>query len=159
MLRHVDDELGGLVALLEQRFPGEYVLIVTADHGQCPLPDSVDGVRLDPIQLERVIEERFGAGLTKVVQYTAPSEVWVDTGALWDSGATLDDVAAHLRGLTYRQNLGPYVPRDAVEQDMLDHGEFAGVFAGTWLDQLRDSSSFGPGTFVGGDVDPGIPTV
>jgi hypothetical protein len=159
MLRSVDNELGSLVELLERRFRGEYVLIVTADHGQCPLPDSVDGVRLDPIQLERVIEERFGAGLTKIVQYTAPSEVWLDTGALWDSGATLDDVAAQLRGLTYRQNLGPYVPRDAVEQDMLDHVEFAGVFAGTWLGKLGETSGFGPGSFLGDDVDPGIPSV
>jgi hypothetical protein len=157
MLRHVDDELGGLVQLLEQRFPGEYVLIVTADHGQCPLPDSVDGVRLDPIQLERVIEERFGAGLTTIVEYTAPSEVWIDTGALWDAGATVDDVAAHVRGLTYRENIGPYVPRDAVEQDMLDRQEFAGVFAGTWLQGLRDTSAFGPGSFGGDDIDPGIP--
>jgi Type I phosphodiesterase / nucleotide pyrophosphatase len=159
MLRTVDNELGSLVRDLDERFPGEYVLIVTADHGQCPLPDSVDGVRLDPIQLERVIEERFGAGLTKIVEYTAPSEVWIDSGALWDAGATLDDVAAHLQGLTYRQNIGPYVPRDAVEQDMLDRPEFAGVFAGTWLQGLRETSGFGAGSFKGDDIDPGIPTI
>ena len=53
MLRTVDEQLGRLVEELDARYPGEYVLIVTADHGQCPLPDAVNGVRLDPIQLTR----------------------------------------------------------------------------------------------------------
>ena len=50
-LRAVDEELGRLRSMLDERFD-EYALIVTADHGQCPLPDSVGGVRLDPIQLD-----------------------------------------------------------------------------------------------------------
>ena len=63
-LRAVDEELGR-GSMLDERFPDEYALIVTADHGQCPLPDSVGGVRLDPIQLERFIESRF-SGVTGV---------------------------------------------------------------------------------------------
>ncbi len=57
VLRSVDEQLGRLVDQLEQRFPGEYVLIVTADHGQCPTPDAVGGVRSIPIQLQAVIED------------------------------------------------------------------------------------------------------
>lgn len=157
MVRAVDDELGRLVDLLEQRFPGEYVLIVTADHGQCPLPDEVDGVRLDPIQLERVIEERFGAGLTKAIEYVAPAEIFLRTDQLWDAGATPDDIAAALQDLTYRENIGPYVPRNAIEQDLLDKQEFAGVFASGFLGSLGNTSSFGETVYTGGDVDPGIP--
>jgi len=82
MLNAVDAELGRIVDLLERRFPGEYVLLVTADHGQCPLPDSMDGVRLDPIQLESTIERAFGAGVGTAVQYTAPSEIYLDVDAL-----------------------------------------------------------------------------
>jgi hypothetical protein len=136
MLRTVDEQLRELEAELESRFPGEYVLVVTADHGQCPLPDEVKGVRLDPIQLTRVIEERFGAGPGSVVQNVWPSEVYLNVGGLRDSGASLDDVAAHIRYLTYRQNLGPYVPASAVEQGLLDEAEFSAVFASTWLDRL-----------------------
>lgn len=157
MLHAVDDDLAKLVDLLEVRFPGEYVVIVTADHGQCPLPDAVDGVRLDPIQLERVIEEEFGAGITKVVQSAVPSEVYLDTGALWDSGTTPADVAAHLRHLTYRQNIGPYVPRSAIEEDLLVREEFAAVFATSFLDQLGEVARFGETIYTGDEVDPGIP--
>ncbi len=159
MLRTVDDQLGKLEAELEARFPGEYVLIVTADHGQCPLPDDVKGVRLDPIQLTRVIEERFGAGPGSVVQNVWPSEVYLNVDGLRDAGATIDDVAAHIRHLTYRQNLGPYVPRDAVEQDLLDDPEFAAVFGSTWLaghDGFEDVSGFGQTIYTGDEIDPGI---
>src|SRR3954452_16813642 len=90
MRRAVDDELGRIVRFLDQRFPGEYALFVTADHGQCPLPDSMGGVRLDPIQLEAVIEREFGAGLGKAVEYTAPSEFYLDRDALRDAGASPD---------------------------------------------------------------------
>ena len=157
MLRTVDEQLGRLVAELDARYPGEYVLIVTADHGQCPLPDAVNGVRLDPIQLTRSIEEAFGAGPTSVVQDVWPSEVYMNVPGLRDAGASLDDVAAHIRHLTYRQNLGPYVPRNAIEQDLLDDPEFSAVFASTWLDRLGDVSRFGKTIYTGQDVDPGIP--
>ena len=102
--RAVDEQLGALVDHLEETFPGEYVLIVTADHGQCPLPDAVDGVRLDPIQLQDIDGASFGSGLGTAVQFMAPSEVYLNVKELRDAGATPDDVAAHLRHLTYRQN-------------------------------------------------------
>jgi hypothetical protein len=159
MLHTVDDQLAKLEAELEARYPGEYVLIVTADHGQCPLPDDVQGVRLDPIQLARVIEERFGAGPGSVVQDVWPSEVYLNVDGLRDSGATVDDVAAHIRHLTYRQNLGPYVPRSAIEQDLLDEPEFAAVFASTWLDghrEFADVRDFGDTRYTGDGVDPGV---
>jgi hypothetical protein len=157
MLRAVDDQLARLVDLLEARFPGEYVLIVTADHGQCPLPDAAGGVRLDPIQLERMIEERFGAGIADAVQNVYPSEVYLDVPGLRDAGATPDDVAAFLQDLTYRQNLGPYVPEDAVQQELLDRKEFAAVFSTTWLAGLGDTAAYGETAYGGPDVDPGIP--
>jgi hypothetical protein len=156
MLRTVDEQLAELEAELEARYPGEYVLIVTADHGQCPLPDTVNGVRLDPIQLTRVIEETFGAGPGSVVQNVWPSEVYMNVDGLRDAGASLEDVAAHIRHLTYRQNVGPYVPRSAVEQDLLDEAEFSAVFASTWLDRLVDTSGYPETTYTGDGIDPGV---
>ncbi len=157
MLHAVDDELARMVDILEECYPGEYVLIITADHGQCPLPDAAGGVRLDPIQLESVIEQEFGAGIADAVQNVYPSEVYLDVPGLRDADATPDDVAAFLEGLTYRQNLGPYVPEDAIQQDLLDRREFAAVFSTTWLDELGDTSAYGDTEYAGADVDPGVP--
>jgi hypothetical protein len=67
-------------------------------------------------------------------------------------------VAAFLEGLTYRQNLGPYVPEDAIQQDLLDRKEFAAVFSTTWLEGLGDTSAYGDTEYAGSDVDPGVPT-
>jgi len=76
---------------------------------------------------------------------------------LRDAAASLDDVAAHIRHLTYRQNLGPYVPASAIEQALLDDPEFSAVFASTWLDRLLDAEPFGETTaYVGDAIDPGV---
>jgi len=104
-----------------------------------------------------VIEREFGAGLGKAVQYTAPSEVYLDRDALRDAGATADDVAAALRNLTYRQNLGPYVPASAIEQELLDNPEFAAVFSSDYLLSHEATGWEGSTIYTGTDVDQGIP--
>ena len=152
-LQTVDEELGRLIKSLDERYGTDYVLMVTADHGQCPLPDRVGGVRLDPIQLQARLEQGFD-GVQNVVQSVVPSEIYLDTKRLWDNGgATLEDVAAYLRDYRYRQNIGPYVPATAIEQDLLDMPEFAAVFATTYLDTLRgaDLSHLGATRFTEGD--------
>jgi hypothetical protein len=156
-LRDVDEQLGRLEAQLETLYPGRYALIVTADHGQCPLPDAAGGVRIDPIQLWDDLEREFGGGVFGVVQNVVPSEVYLHADVLWDAGATREDVASFLRDYPYRRNIGPYVPRDAIEQELLDRQQFAAVFATTFLDTLagRDLREFGPGIFPEAEI--GIP--
>ena len=135
-LRDVDEQLGRLVKQLDALYPGRYALIVTADHGQCPLPDAAGGVRLDPIQLWDDLEREFGGGLFSLVQNVVPSEVYVHRDVLWDTGATREDMASFLRDYPYRRNIGPYVPRDVIEQELLDRQQFAAVFATSFLDTL-----------------------
>jgi hypothetical protein len=156
-LRDVDEQLGRLFVQLEAMLPGRYALIVTADHGQCPLPDAAGGVRLDPIQLWEDIEREFGGGLFGFVQSVVPSEVYLHADVLWDAGARREDVAAFLRDYPYRRNIGPYVPRDAIERDLLDRQQFAAVFATTFLDTLagRDLTEFGTGIYPEAEI--GIP--
>lgn len=158
-LRDVDEQLGRLVTQLDALYPGRYALIVTADHGQCPLPDVAGGVRLDPIQLWDDLEHEFGGGLFSLVQNVVPSEVYVHRDVLWDTGATREDMASFLRDYPYRRNIGPYVPRSVIEQELLDRQQFAAVFATSFLDTLagRDlDADFGPGIYP--DADPyGIP--
>lgn len=158
-LRDVDEQLGRLWAELDHLYPDRYALIVTADHGQCPLPDVVGGVRLDPIQLWDDLEREFGGGLFGLVQNVVPSEVYLHSDVLWDAGATREDMASFLRDYPYRRNIGPYVPQSAIEQDLLDRQQFAAVFATSFLDTLagRDlEGDFGPGIYPDADPD-GIP--
>ena len=160
VLQEVDAQLGRLVATLDELFPNDYALIVTADHGQCPLPDDVDGVRLDPVQLAEEIDQRFGGELVTTVQSVVPSEIYLHEGVLRVNGATIDDVAVGLRDYRYRQNIGPYVPQSAIEQELLDTREFSAVFSTTYLASLVDAdlSVFGETTFTDADPD-GIPEI
>jgi hypothetical protein len=158
-LRDVDEQLGRLVTQLDTLYPDRYALIVTADHGQCPLPDTAGGVRLDPIQLWDDLEREFGGGLFGLVQNVVPSEVYLHSDVLWDAGVTREDVASFLRDYPYRRNIGPYVPRDVIEQELLDRQQFAAVFATSFLDTLAGrelDADFGPGIYP--EADPsGIP--
>ncbi|MEO8291629.1 MAG: alkaline phosphatase family protein [Actinomycetota bacterium] len=158
ILAEVDAQLGRLVSLLEERFgPGGFALIVTADHGQCPLPDDVGGTRVDPRELGRDIEAAFHGGGSRVVESVVPSEIYLNAQALEDLGVTRGDVAAFLRDYRYRENIGPYIRPDAIETNLLDNPEFAAVFATEFLATLAgsDLSVYGETTYPG--ADPGIP--
>ena len=158
-LRAVDVELGRLRRLLDERFdPGEYALIVAADHGQCPLPNTVGGVRVDPIQLGGDIDAEFGGSFLGVVQEVEPSEIFMDHRALADSGATLEDVAAGLRDYTYGDNIGPYMARNAVQWNKLGRRDFAAVMPSPFIRRLagRQLGRYGSGAYP--EADPtGLP--
>jgi hypothetical protein len=160
-LAAVDEQLGRLSRMLASSFaPGEYALIVTADHGQCPTVDLAGGVRLDPIQLTGDLNREFGGPILDVVTSVVPSEVYLDDRALWDAGASRDDVAAFLRDYRYGDNIGPYVSRDAIEWNRLDQRPFAAVLSTDYIEGLgdRDLSGFGPGRYFA-ESDPGVPPV
>ena len=121
--------------------------------------DTAGGVRLDPIQLWDDLEREFGGGLFGLVQNVVPSEVYLHSDVLWDAGATGEDVAVFLRDYPYRRNIGPYVPRGVIEQELLDRQQFAAVFATSFLDTLAGrqlDADFGPGIYPDGDPS-GVP--
>jgi hypothetical protein len=108
VLSAVDQEIDRLSRLLMERFgPGGFALIVTADHGQCPLIDENGGVRIDPIQLQADLEREFGASVFGLIQWIAPSEIFLDRWALVDAGYTADDLAAFLTDYRYKDDIGP----------------------------------------------------
>ncbi len=161
-LRAVDEEIVRVRRILEERFaPGEFCLIVTADHGQCPLIDDYGGVRLDPIQLEEDIDREFGRSVFKIVESVVPSEVYLSDKAMHDAGVSREDIAAYLRDYRYRDNIGPYVPDDVIEHDRLDQRIFAAVLPSTFIQALADAdlSGYGRGVYER-DADPsGIPPI
>jgi hypothetical protein len=160
VLHQVDQELGRVRTLLEQAFhPGEFALIVTADHGQCPLVDTAGGVRLDPIQLEEDIANRFGRSVWQVATLddVKPSEVYLDGRAMIDSGVTAEEIAAGFADYRYAHNIGPYIAPNAIDRGRERMKEFAGVFPVSFVTGLSQdgAAQFGSGAYP--DADPGIP--
>lgn len=160
-LKAVDEQLERLRRYLESHFaPGEFALIVCADHGQCPTVDTMGGVRLDPIQLQEDLDREFGGSIFKIVTSVVPSEVYLNERAMWDAGVSRDDVAAFLRDYRYRDNIGPYVHKDAIEWNRLNQKPFAAVLSTDFIGGLaeQDLSPYGAGRYFA-DSDPGIPPV
>jgi hypothetical protein len=156
VLGAVDAEVGRVADLLAERFgDGGSVLIVTADHGQCPEIDANGGVRIDPIQLEEDINAEFGTSVFGLVQMIAPSEVYLDPRALVDAGLSDQDVAAFLADYRYGDNIGPYIRPAAVRRDRLRERSFAAVLPASYIAELArtDLARFGATEFE--DADPG----
>jgi Type I phosphodiesterase / nucleotide pyrophosphatase len=159
-LAAVDEQLGRLVRMLESGFAkGEYALIVTADHGQCPTVDVAGGVRVDPVQLQEDLERAFGGSVFDIVTGVVPSEIYLNRKALWDSSISRGHIAAFLRDYRYRDNIGPYVKHDAIEWGRMDQKPFAAVLSTDYIADLgEDLSRFGQGIYQA-DSDPGVPPI
>ena len=156
VLGAVDDEIGRLADLLSERFgDGQSVLIVTADHGQCPEIDANGGVRIDPIQLEEDLNAEFGTSVFGLVQMVAPSEVYLNPKALTDSGLSAEDVAAFLADYRYGDNIGPYIRPAAVRRDRLRERSFAAVLPASYIAELAGTDLARFGATAYDDADPG----
>ena len=159
-LLEVDRQIARVARILEERFePGEFVLIVTADHGQCPTVNLSGGVRLDPIQIQEDIEARYQRSVFGLVESVVPSEIYLSSRAMADTGITDAQVAAWLGDYRYGENIGPYVPDEAIDPERFDQPIFAAVFPKSYLERLAtaDLSTYGPGVF---ESDPlGIPPI
>lgn len=122
---------------MERCGPGGFALIVTADHGQCPSIEENGGVRIDPIQLQADLEREFGASVFGLIQWIAPSEIFLDRWALVDAGYTADDLAAFLTDYRYKDDIGPYVRPRAILRDRLDAKTFAAALPERFITSWR----------------------
>jgi predicted AlkP superfamily pyrophosphatase or phosphodiesterase len=79
VLEEQDRVLGVLAATLDERVGEEnYVLGITADHGQTPFPEVNGGVRIDRYRVRDRVHEYFG---TELLQAVHPDDVYVHGAA------------------------------------------------------------------------------
>jgi hypothetical protein len=103
-LRAQDRELGRLVRFLDERVGrNQWAMVLTADHGMARDPAATGAERYDVRSLAASIDAAFGAPGEPVVQRMRPTQVWLDTRALIESGADVGDVASYLSSLTRAQ--------------------------------------------------------
>ena len=92
-LQETDRQLGEILDRLDAELGrGRYVVVVMADHGQQPDAEAVDGFGIDPNEVERDLDEEFGA-ITVAVW---PTEVFLDDDALRREDVTVPEVARWL---------------------------------------------------------------
>jgi len=101
VLVRTDEELGRIFDELDRIVgSGEWVVALTADHGQQRDAEDIDGYGINPRAVEDDIREEFG----DVVRAVWPTEVFLIEDALEEQGVTVEDVARFLGGHTLEDN-------------------------------------------------------
>lgn len=143
-----DRQIGRIKTELDRRVgAGNYVLMISADHGQQPVAQSVGGWMINSRELERDIIEEFGSEFrvrSHYVNALDPDEVDIEAVARW------------LGSYTIGQNIPDGIPGgDRVGRDRLDEPVFAGAFPVSYLADLTEAElgSFGDGRWPEGDLE------
>jgi hypothetical protein len=151
VIRETDRQIGRFIKELDARVGrGRYVVGISADHGQQPLPELVGGWRINSKELERDIEAAFGP----VVEKITPVDIYLDRERIEEEDVSPADIARYIGAYTLEDN----IPRDAPGAERVPDARmrdriFAGAFTTGYLASLtRDEiDSFGEGEYPEGD--------
>jgi predicted AlkP superfamily pyrophosphatase or phosphodiesterase len=152
VIRETDKQIARYVRELERTVGrGNFLFVISADHGQQPLPDIVGGWRINNRELGRDIEARFG----DIVEKETPVDIYFDMEAVEDKDVDLNDVARYIGTYTIGENI-PEGARgaDRVPDGRLDELLFAGAFTTDYFKSLseRRIRSFGDSAYEEGDL-------
>jgi len=100
-LAATDRELGLLVEFLDERVGrGDYVIVITADHGQQPDATDVGGYGINPREVMADVAAEFG----DIVLNLRPTQMYLDEQEMRRRGVSLAEVARFLAGYRLRDN-------------------------------------------------------
>jgi hypothetical protein len=99
VLSAADDEARKIVELLDKQTGGNYLVVLTADHGAARLPEVSGAYRVDRLKLKKELNEKFDrrSNNIDVVQVITVSQVYLNHGELQASGFKVADVVRFLR--------------------------------------------------------------
>lgn len=131
-----DEGLRELVGILDETVgEGRWAMAVTADHGHTPDPDVSGANVISPTKLADVVNAAFDldGDDVPVVEYTQPTEMFIDRDELTEQGYTLNDVSAFLMELTFADVGSPTWP---VPDEGLDDRALMAAYPSELLDTL-----------------------
>ncbi|MDQ3985995.1 MAG: alkaline phosphatase family protein [Actinomycetota bacterium] len=150
VLRETDNQINRFVAELDKLAGrGNYVVMISADHGQQPLPDYLGGWRINTDELQRDVQREFG----DVVEKVTTTDIFFDMDAIENQGIDLDDVARWLGTYTIGENIPAARPgSNRVPRARLEETIFAGAFSTDYLQALTEEKidSFGESDYEEG---------
>jgi predicted AlkP superfamily pyrophosphatase or phosphodiesterase len=152
VLRATDEQIERYVQVLDRiAGPGNYLVAISADHGQQPLPELVGGWRINNQELERDIEDEFGP----IVEKITPVDIYLDRDRIQDTDIDPEDIARWLSVYL----LGDNIPEgsagaERVPEARLEETLFAGAFTTEFLSALsaEEIDAFGAGDYPEGNL-------
>jgi Type I phosphodiesterase / nucleotide pyrophosphatase len=135
-IQSVDTAIGDLRAWLDENVgPDEYLLVVTADHGQTPL--EAGGWPLSRPEILGDLNARFNAdGGLSIMEQTSASSFFVRKDRMQANGVTPEEVSSFMSRYTIGDNIaeGAEIPEGF--EDRIDERIFDAVFPGRKLDEV-----------------------
>ena len=132
---------------------GNYIVMISADHGQQPVPEVTGGWRINSAELGADIKERFGE---EVVTKVTPVDVYLDLDFVEEEEIDMGEIASFLGTYTIDDNIPEEQPgADRVPEARLEETVFAGVFSTDYLSSLTSEKieTFGEGDYPEGRLD------
>jgi hypothetical protein len=107
VLAVADEEAKKTIDLVSQQTGGDYLVVLTADHGAGPMPELIGSRRLDRAKLRAEMNARFDKKSNNIdlVQLVTASQIYVNHGELAMNGAQMKDLVTFLK--EYKAKLEP----------------------------------------------------
>jgi arylsulfatase A-like enzyme len=111
VLEETDRVLGELIEFLEREIGrGDYVVIVTADHGQQPDAPAIDAHAIAPGAVREAIEHRYGP----VVRSVWPTEIFLEMDEVERRDLSIEEIAHFVGDHRLRDNTGSPIARRGI---------------------------------------------
>ena len=135
-LESVDTAIGQLQAWLDDNIgEDQYVLVVTADHGQTPL--EAGGWPLSRSEISNDISERFNHdGGLSLIEQTSASSFFMRKDRMVANGVTPEEISSFMSRYTIGDNIPEGQPVPNGFEDRVNERIFDAVFPGRELDRV-----------------------
>jgi len=134
VLHAQDNALARILEYLEEDV-GDYVVILSADHGHTPSPERTGAWPVLQGRLRADLGEHFGIPENDLVQQTTAVGPFLDREVMAENGVTLEDIARFLNGYTIGDNWGNDQLPDGYE-DRTDEPIFEAVWPSDSIDEI-----------------------
>jgi hypothetical protein len=147
VLRSVDGALGELDDFLQSEVgTGNFMIAVTADHGQTPL--EVGGWAIDRLELLDDLQKRFDKtkNSTGLVELTSPTVLFMNKDEMRVNDVRPEDISTFLSAYTLGQNVGSRDGDEVPEEFAGKTGQliFDGVFPGGKIPEISKCAGVSP---------------
>jgi predicted AlkP superfamily pyrophosphatase or phosphodiesterase len=134
-LRYSDAQLPRLEEFLNEEVgEGQWVLALTADHGQQPDALAVGAIPIAITELVDDIGERFDVDPKELVEQDRPTALWLNGDFMAERGITADEISDFLVDYRFKENAIHTFPDEY--DDRMDERLFSAAFPGARLDEV-----------------------
>ncbi len=138
-IRYSDEALGDLVVYLNAEVGAdEWVMVVTADHGQTPLASTNGAWPIDVNEMGNDAASKFSLESPELIQAQRPSAMWLNSRVVKEADISYKEISEFLLDYTVGDNVSDDATVPAEYEDRMSEPVFEAAFPYTWMPQVWD---------------------